>query len=130
MATRTHPARAWVAPLCWIAVLLDGFDMVVLGTVLPVLLREDIWGMTPGMGSAISTAGLVGMTIGALTIGAITDVIGRRKAMIIAVTSFSVFTALCALAPSAMIFGLLRFLAGIGLGGCMPTAITLVGEYA
>ncbi|MFC5752190.1 MFS transporter [Actinomadura rugatobispora] len=130
MATRTPPARAWVLPLCWAAVLLDGFDLVVLGTVLPVLLRENVWDLTPGTASAVTTAGLVGMTVGALTIGAITDVIGRRKALIIAVASFSAFTALCALAPSAAVFGLLRFLAGLGLGGCLPTAITLVGEYA
>jgi MFS family permease len=119
-----------VLPLCWAAVLLDGFDLVVLGTVLPVLLRENVWDLNPGTASAVSTAGLVGMTIGALTIGAITDVIGRRKALIIAVAAFSAFTALCALAPSATVFGLLRFLAGLGLGGCLPTAITLVGEYA
>ncbi|MEW2358137.1 aromatic acid/H+ symport family MFS transporter [Spirillospora sp. NPDC029432] len=130
MATRTPPARAWVLPLCWAAVLLDGFDLVVLGTVLPVLLREHVWDLTPGTASAVTTAGLVGMMIGALVIGAVTDVIGRRKALIIAVISFSVFTALCAVAPSAAVFGLLRFLAGLGLGGCLPTAITLVGEYA
>jgi MFS family permease len=70
------------------------------------------------------------MTIGALAIGTITDVIGRRKALISAVIAFSVFTALCAVAPSAFVFGLLRFLAGLGLGGCLPTAITLVTEYS
>ncbi|GLZ10255.1 MFS transporter [Actinomadura sp. NBRC 104425] len=126
----SHPARAWALPLCWAAVLLDGFDLVVLGTVIPVLLREHVWDMTPGTASAVSTAGLVGMTIGALAIGAITDIVGRRKALIIAVTAFSVFTVLCAVAPSAAVFGLLRFLAGLGLGGCLPTAITLVGEHA
>ncbi|MFE3456517.1 MFS transporter [Nocardiopsis aegyptia] len=56
--------------------------------------------------------------------------IGRRKVMIFAVASFSLFTALCALAPSLFVFGLLRFLAGVGLGGCLPTAIALVTEYA
>ncbi|MFC9256628.1 MFS transporter [Amycolatopsis thailandensis] len=123
-------ARSWVVPLAWTAVLLDGFDLVVLGTVLPALLRDHVWGLTPGTASVISTFGLIGMTIGALAIGTITDLIGRRKALIIAVTAFSAFTALCALSPSAFIFGLLRFLAGLGLGGCLPTAIALVTEYA
>jgi hypothetical protein len=39
------------------------------------------------------------------------------------------FTLLCAFAPNAEVFGLLRFLAGLGLGGCLPTAITLVTEH-
>ncbi|MDA3644569.1 aromatic acid/H+ symport family MFS transporter [Saccharopolyspora indica] len=120
----------WVLPLCWTAVLLDGFDLVVLGSVLPVLLETKQWGLTAASASIASTAGLVGMTIGALAIGTITDVIGRRKALIFAVTSFSLLTALCAVAPSVFVFGLLRFLAGLGLGGCLPTAIALVTEHA
>ncbi|RKS09189.1 putative MFS family arabinose efflux permease [Nocardiopsis sp. Huas11] len=127
---RTVRHTGWVMPLCWIAVLLDGFDMVVLGTTLPTLLDQAQWGITPNSASAVSTAGLAGMAIGALFIGTVTDVIGRRKVMIVAVASFSLFTALCALAPSLFVFGLLRFLAGVGLGGCLPTAIALVTEYA
>ncbi|WET79424.1 aromatic acid/H+ symport family MFS transporter [Amycolatopsis sp. QT-25] len=123
-------ARPWVVPLAWTAVLLDGFDLVVLGTVLPALLRDRVWGLTPGTASVISTFGLIGMMIGAMAIGTITDLIGRRKALIIAVVAFSVCTALCAIAPSAFFFGLFRFLAGLGLGGCLPTAIALVTEYA
>lgn len=34
----------WVAPLCWMAVALEGFDLVVLGVVLPALLNEPGWG--------------------------------------------------------------------------------------
>ncbi|MDA3629067.1 aromatic acid/H+ symport family MFS transporter [Saccharopolyspora sp. WRP15-2] len=120
----------WALGLCWTAVLLDGFDLVVLGSVLPVLLETQQWGLTPASASVVSTVGLVGMTIGALAIGTVTDVIGRRKALIFAVTSFSLLTALCAVAPSVFVFGVLRFLAGLGLGGCLPTAIALVTEHA
>ncbi|GAB3286542.1 MFS transporter [Parasphingorhabdus pacifica] len=132
MSTREAVSRhnRWVLPLCWAAVLLDGFDLVVLGSVLPVLLDEGQWGITPASASVASTAGLVGMTIGALAIGTVTDVIGRRKALIFAVASFSLLTALCAVAPSLLVFGVLRFLAGLGLGGCLPTAIALVNEFA
>ncbi|QFZ22967.1 MFS transporter [Saccharothrix syringae] len=120
----------WVLPLGWTAVLLDGFDLVVLGTVLPVLLERGEWGLTPASASAVSTAGLVGMMLGAMAIGTVTDVIGRRKALIASVGSFSLFTLLCAAAPSVEVFGGLRFLAGLGLGGCLPTAIALVNEFA
>jgi MFS transporter, AAHS family, benzoate transport protein len=120
----------WVLPLCWTAILLDGFDLVVLGAVLPALLDYEPWDLNPGSASVISVMGLVGMMIGAITIGAITDVVGRRKALIFAVISFSLLTLLCAFAPDPFTFGALRFLAGLGLGGCLPTAIALVTEYA
>jgi MFS family permease len=46
------------------------------------------------------------------------------------VSAFSVLTLLCALAPNPLVFGLLRFLAGLGLGGCLPTAIAMVNEFS
>ncbi|NEM04681.1 MFS transporter [Geodermatophilus normandii] len=122
-------AAGWVAPLCWIAVLLDGFDLVVVGTVVPTLTEPEEFGLTGTGATAVITIGLVGMMIGALTIGTLTDVVGRRKALIGAVVSFSLFTLLCAFAPNAVVFGLLRFLAGLGLGGCLPTAIAMVNEF-
>ncbi|MGY1784849.1 MFS transporter [Geodermatophilus sp. SYSU D00698] len=130
-ATPGAAARAagWVAPLCWIAVLLDGFDLVVVGTVVPTLQEPEEFGLTGTGATAVITVGLVGMMIGALTIGTLTDRVGRRKALIGAVASFSLFTLLCAFAPNEVVFGLLRFLAGLGLGGCLPTAIAMVNEF-
>ena len=52
-------SRAWVAPLCWTAVLLDGFDAVVLGAVLPSMLENGELGMTTAQGTAVATAGLL-----------------------------------------------------------------------
>ena len=120
----------WVAPLCWMAVALEGFDLVVLGVVLPALLNEPGWGLTPNTASLVSVIGLVGVMIGALTVGTISDYIGRRQTMLWTVISFSILTLLCAFAANPWIFGLLRFLAGLGLGGVLPTALALVNEYA
>jgi MFS transporter, AAHS family, benzoate transport protein len=122
-------AAGWVAPLCWVAVLLDGFDLVVVGTVVPTLRTPEEWALSGSGATAVITIGLVGMMVGALTIGTLTDLVGRRKALIGAVASFSLFTLLCAFAPNAAVFGLLRFLAGLGLGGCLPTAIAMVNEF-
>ena len=120
----------WVAPLCWMAVALEGFDLVVLGVVLPSLLKYDDWGLTPNSASVISVIGLVGVMIGALAAGTVSDLIGRRKAMLWTMISFSVLTLLCAFAPNPTVFGVLRFLAGLGLGGVLPTALALINEYA
>ncbi|WP_159923288.1 MFS transporter [Rhodococcus sp. WAY2] len=120
----------WVAPLCWVAVLLDGFDLVVLGAVIPSLRNDADWSLSTGTITFISTFGLVGMTIGALVIGTLTDVIGRRRALLYAVAAFSLLTLLCAVAPNPFFFGLFRFLAGVGLGGALPTALALVNEFS
>jgi MFS transporter, AAHS family, benzoate transport protein len=120
----------WVAPLCWLAVALEGFDLVVLGVVLPALLTEPGWGLTPNTASLVSVVGLAGVMIGALAVGTISDYIGRRQTMLWTVISFSILTLLCAFAPNPWVFGLLRFLAGLGLGGVLPTALALINEYA
>lgn len=123
---------ALVAPLCWAAIILDGFDLVVLGALIPTLTNDTAgtpW-MTTGQATFISMIGLVGMTLGALAIGTATDIIGRRKALIGAVAAFSVMTMLCGFAQGPVSLGLYRFLAGVGLGGCLPTAIALVTEFS
>lgn len=122
--------RGWVAPLCWIAVLLDGFDAVVLGAVMPSMIEDPEFALTPTTGTVVATVGLVGMMIGALGMGWATDRFGRRKLLIGAVVLFSLFTLGMAFVDSIFLFGLLRFLAGVGLGGCLPTGISMVTEFA
>ncbi|HEY4614211.1 MAG TPA: aromatic acid/H+ symport family MFS transporter [Citricoccus sp.] len=122
--------RAWVAPLCWFAVFLDGFDAVVLGAIMPMLTSDPAMGIDNGTGTVIATAGLVGMMVGALGMGWLTDKFGRRRLLIGAVIAFSVLTFLTGFAQDAFTIGLLRFLAGLGLGGCLPTGISMVTEFA
>lgn len=120
----------WVAPLCWAAVALEGFDLVVLGVVLPELLREPSWGLNPNTASTIASVGLLGVMVGAAFVGTITDIIGRRKTVVGTVVVFSLLTLACAFAPDPFLFGALRFLAGLGLGGVLPTALAMVNEFA
>lgn len=127
---RLRGSAAWAAPLCWVAVMLDGYDAVVLGAVLPTLLENEVWGIDAASGTVVATAGLFGMTIGAMSMGWATDRFGRRKLMIGSVVLFSLFTALSAFSPNLWVFGLLRFLAGVGMGGCLPTGIALVTEFS
>src|SRR3978361_495532 len=101
---RERHAAGWVAPLCWSAVALEGFDLVVLGVVLPPLLRYPDWGLTPGTASLISVVGLLGGVGGGRALGPITDIIGRRRTMLLTVAAFSLLTLLCAFAPNPWIF--------------------------
>ena len=104
-------------------ILFDGYDLIVYGAVVPALLRYEPWGLTPTDAGLIGSYALIGMLVGALVAGAVTDLVGRRKVLLISVSWFSLTMAACALAPSAELFGLFRLLGGLGLGGVFPTAI-------
>lgn len=123
-------SRAWVAPLCWFAVVLDGFDAVVLGAAIPAMLEDPVLGLTPASATAVATTGLVGMMFGSLSMGWLSDRFGRRRLMIGAVITFSLFTLLAATTSSVALFAFWRFLAGLGLGGALPSSITMVTEFA
>jgi len=129
-SSTTSTARFWPIILCWIVVALDGFDLVVLGTVIPTLIDTGTLGFTPGGATAVATAGLVGVGIGALAVGPLTDRYGRRATLITCVALFSVFTIAVVASPTVFVFGALRLFAGLGLGACIPTVLAYVGEFA
>ncbi|WP_416981493.1 MFS transporter [Streptomyces sp. T028] len=111
-------------------ILFDGYDLIIYGAVVPSLLRYEPWALTPTEAGLIGSYALVGMLVGALVAGAVTDLVGRRKMLLVSVSWFSLAMAACAVAPSAELFGLFRLLGGLGLGGVMPTAIALTAEYS
>ncbi|MEU2747486.1 aromatic acid/H+ symport family MFS transporter [Streptomyces collinus] len=124
------PVTLLVLAICGIAIVADGYDVVIYGAVIPSLLHEHGWGLTPAGAGLIGSFALIGMLIGATTVGTLTDTLGRRRMLIGCLAWFSVMTGLCATATSPETFGLFRFLAGLGLGGVLPTASALSGEYS
>ncbi|MFI0421538.1 MFS transporter [Spongiactinospora sp. 9N601] len=125
----TSPQRpAWTAALCWLTVLIEGYDLVALGAAIPTLLRTHELGFTPAGATAVATVSLVGVGIGAACIGPLTDRFGRRGMLIWSVLLFSLFTLAIPLSPNVAVFGVLRFAAGLGLGACMPVALTMMSE--
>ena len=122
--------RLWALALCWVAVALDGFDLVVIGAVIPTLSKTGDLGFTDASLTTASTIGLVGVGIGAVLIGPLTDRFGRRKTLIACVTWFSLLTLAVAFATSVATFTTLRFLAGLGLGAVLPTALAYMSEDA
>ncbi|MFE9687927.1 MFS transporter [Streptomyces sp. NPDC006285] len=119
-----------VVALCWLAVFFDGLDMFIYGSVLPHMLAEKALGITPDQAGDLGSYATFGMLVGALTAGTVADRIGRKKLMVACVTLFSLASGLCALSDSVAVFGLGRTLAGVGLGGLLPTAISMVSDYA
>ncbi|MGH3330249.1 MAG: MFS transporter [Nocardioidaceae bacterium] len=134
----THPthgglqsSRFIAVALCCATIIVDGYDLIVYGTVVPTLVSGDAeWTLSAAEAGRIGSYALIGMLIGALVIGTVTDLVGRRRIMLVCVAWFSVAMLLAAVAPTPELFGLARFIAGVGLGGVVPTAIALTIEYA
>ncbi len=121
---------AWPVWLCWFAMVLDGFDLVVLGTVIPTLISTGDLGFTAVGATFAATISLVGVGLGALFIAPLSDTFGRRRLLIACVAGFSLFTLAVAFAPNVAVFSALRLLAGLGLGACLPAALAYMNDYA
>ncbi|MFI5625878.1 MFS transporter [Nocardioides sp. NPDC051685] len=127
----SRSAGLWVVAICLVTIIFDGYDLIVYGAVVPALTSPGSeWELSLPQAGAIGSYALIGMVIGTLLVGALTDILGRRKIMLASIAWFSVAMGLSALAPTPEIFGLMRFVTGIGLGGVVPTAIALTVEYA
>jgi MFS transporter, AAHS family, benzoate transport protein len=119
-----------VVLICFVSIVFDGYDLIVYGATIPPILDYQAWEVTPEQAGAIGSYALIGMLIGSLTVGAVTDIVGRRKIMLISIAWFSIAMAIAALSVSPEMLGALRFVAGLGLGGTVPTAIALTVEYS
>ncbi|MHC5305777.1 MFS transporter [Bartonella sp. LJL80] len=109
-----------------VAVILDGFDSQLIGYAAPALMRE--WGLTRNEFMPAVVAGVFGMGVGATT-GVFADSFGRKKAIMVYLLIFGVFTCLVGTQNNLTGIAIFRFLAGIGIGGALPIATTIAAEF-
>jgi AAHS family benzoate transporter-like MFS transporter len=113
---------------CLLIIIFDGYDLVIYGVALPLLMQQ--WSLTAVQAGLLASAALFGMMFGAMIFGTLSDRLGRKKTIMICVTLFSGFTFLGAFATNPVEFAILRFIAGLGIGGVMPNVVALMTEYA
>ena len=113
--------------ICFLVTLVDGYDTLMLAFVAPLISKH--FSMPPGSFGKLFSAGYAGAAIGALCVGTAADRWGRKRMMIVSLLIAGGFTLLCAWADSPTELMVLRFLAGIGLGGAIPCAAALTGEH-
>lgn len=113
--------------LCFMIALFDGFDTQAIAFTGPAILAA--FNLQAGALAPILTAGIVGMTVGAMTLGLIGDRIGRRPAIMIGLALFGLSTLATAWATDTTHILVLRFIAGLGMGGCTPVLLALAAEY-
>jgi len=122
-------ALQWrVVVLCFLVALFDGFDTQAVAFTGPAMIdafQVDAKNLAP-----VLTAGIVGMTMGAMLLGMLGDKLGRRRTLIICVLIFSVATLLTAWSTHLNHIFILRVIAGFGMGGATPVLLALAAEYS
>ena len=121
------PYQWLVFGLCFVIVLLDGFDTAAIGYIAPSLIKD--WGVTKPMLGPVLSAALFGLAAGALSAGPLADRLGRKRVLVGSVAVFAVACLASAFAQDLTQLSLLRFVTGVGLGAAMPNAVTLTSEY-
>lgn len=138
MANASIPS-AWAAPtrttytvlfVCWLAILFEGYDVGVMGAVLPALADDKSWNLTPIELGMLGSYALAGMFVGSFAVGTLSDLMGRRRMLLACVTLFSLTMIGAAWAPTPAWFATFRFIGGLGLGGVIPVAAALTIEYS
>ncbi|KAA0957207.1 MFS transporter [Planococcus sp. ANT_H30] len=112
-----------IAGLGW---LFDAMDVGILAFVIAAL-HED-WGLTSSQMGWIGSVNSIGMAVGAFVFGIYADRVGRKKIFIITLLLFSIASGISAFTTTLAAFMILRFFVGMGLGGELPVASTLVSE--
>lgn len=127
------PDRARTSPivgLCLVALILEGYDILMYGSVVPSLQSYKPWGLNAAEIGVLGSLTGFGMLAGALGATAVADRWGRRRTLLTAAIIFSAAMGLCAVAPSPQLFGVGRFVVGLGAGAIMPTAAALLFEFS
>jgi len=121
-------SRLVIVILCFLAVLVDGFDTQSIGYIAPALVRD--WHVAKPQLAPVFASSLAGLMFGAFIFGSISDRKGRKFALTLSVALFGVFSLMTAMTQTVTALLVMRFLTGLGLGGVMPNAVSLTSEYA
>ena len=117
-----------IVVLCALMLFLDGIDNQGISYVAPALTQA--WHLSRGDLAPVFTAGIIGVALGALLTGPLTDRFGRRPMMLGTVIWFSLLTLAVTQASDLGELMALRFLACLGLGGLVPMAVVVSSENA
>ncbi|MFT4260492.1 MFS transporter [Microbacterium sp.] len=122
--TRAHLG---VVVMVLLGAFFDSIEQNAVGVAGPAL-RES-WGLGATQIGLLNTVTFTAIALGRLTAGFTSDRWGRRRLLTVNLLVFSVGSLLCAVAPNYEILLLARFIVGIGIGGEIATAITMMSEF-
>ncbi len=113
--------------LCGLVLFVDGFDTQCISYAVPHMAAQ--WQLKRAELGPLFSAALIGLMVGFLVVSPLSPRIGHKRLMISSWVVFSLFTLATAFASNVPEVIAFRFLAGIGLGGAIPSAIALTSEF-
>ncbi|SIN65508.1 benzoate transport [Parasphingorhabdus marina DSM 22363] len=113
--------------ICFALNILDGFDIVAISYAAPAI--SDAWSLSATNLGIVFSAGLAGMTVGAMFLAPVTDVIGRRKMILIALVINAISLAATAWSQTLWQLVAARFVVGLSIGSMLASLTALVAEY-
>ena len=116
-----------VAFLSGCALLVEGFNTSAIGYIAPQITR--LWHIPSSTLGTILSADMVGLLLGYLFLSPLSARFGHKRMIVACTAAFGAMTFLTITATQVPLLILFRFLTGIGVGGAMPSAVALTGEY-
>jgi benzoate transport len=126
--SRISPMQMAVFGICFFIMALDGMDVLVVSYAAPSLAAE--WLIAPGTLGVVFSAGLLGMTVGAIFIAPYADRIGRRAITLLSFLLTGFGPLATAVVPSVESLIVLRFITGLGIGAILASVATMAAEFA
>lgn len=114
--------------VCFLMNAIDGMDVLVISYAAPLLAEE--WSIAPAALGIVFSAGLIGMTTGAMFVAPYADTIGRRNMILLSILLTGGGVLATSLAGSVNALMLLRFISGMGIGAMLASVATMAAEYA
>ena len=118
--------RAFVAAaLGW---MLDSFDVMLYAMVVAALVEDPTLHLSLAAAGILNSVTLLASAAGGIIFGVLADRMGRKRALMASVLLYSIFTATCGLAQSALQLAVFRVFLGLGMGGEWASGAALVSE--
>ncbi|MDF2193521.1 MFS transporter [Paraflavitalea sp. CAU 1676] len=130
--TETRSYQVVLFTLCFLSSAIGGAVSTLMSVYLPVAVRELLGNTTPEelnrISAYINALFIFGWAFGGFTWGIISDAIGRKSSLLLAIGCYGVFTILTGLMPTWWGVMIGRFVSGFGVGGVLVISFTLISE--
>ncbi len=126
-ARKVGTVQKLIGLLCACAIFVEGFDTSVIGYIAPQITKA--WQLPNDTLGTILTADLMGLLLGYLLVAPLSARFGHQRMVVVCTAAFGALTFLTISATNVTVLIGFRFLTGIGVGGAMPSAVALTGEY-